>query len=357
MNILGIGIVFARGSGINCYENALREGWQHPAEVNVSQAKDRRSSVYQVDLDRVKDKNLWKRLRRADKFSKMAVLAAASAVTNSAVLDIDKKRLGVIVASAFGPQVTTFDFLDGLLDYGEANVSPTIFSNSVHNAATSYVAEVLGVHGPCLTITQFQFSFQTALLMARVWLDEGRCDYCLVGAVDQYGEVLGYIQNHKLSLAKDGRIKPFNFKPTYQVPGEGSVFFLVSRNKTANVFCEIEHICFGKNGEDNNVTADLNIIDADGTLADESAYLSAISPEIPTAAYAPLFGSLMIGSAFNCTAGALMLKNQVYYKNPVTDNPQGINLLQDQGSSGIERISCIRYNCNAEAAVIHLKCV
>ncbi len=346
MNILGIGIVFTGGCGIDAYENALIKGFN---------AEDNNLFVYSVDLDRIKDKNLWKKLRRADKFSKMAVLAAADAATNSAVLHMDKKRLGIIVSSAFGPQVTTFDFLDGLLDYGEVNVSPTVFSNSVHNAASSYIAGVLGVHGPCLTITQFYFSFQTALQMAGVWLDEERCDYCLVGAVDQYGEVLGYIQNHKLSLAEDGRIKPFNFKPTYQIPAEGSVFFLVSKNKTDNTFCKIESICFNKNNLDNNVDVDLNIIDADGAMADESAYLSAISPKIPTAAYAPLFGSMMIGSAFNCTAGALMLKNQAYYKNPVTDNPHGINLLQDQGSSSIERISCIRYNCNTENAIIHLK--
>ncbi len=47
------------------------------------------------------------------------------------------------MATAFGPHVTTFNFLDDILDHGDAAVSPTTFSNSVHNAAASYIAMAL----------------------------------------------------------------------------------------------------------------------------------------------------------------------------------------------------------------------
>ena len=46
-------------------------------------------------------------------------------------------------------------------------------------------------------------------------------------------------------------------------------------------------------------SVDINIIDADGMLPDESAYIASLSNVIPTAAYSPVFGSMMIGSAFN----------------------------------------------------------
>lgn len=354
MNIGGIGIVFTRGRGVDCLADALEQGWRKPAEINTPFPDKPKCLGYLVDSDTIKDKSLLKKIRRSDKFSKMAVLAAADALDNSGVKNPDKKRLGIIVATAFGPHVTTFDYLDGLLDYGDANVSPTTFSNSVHNAAASYIAQVLEIHGPSLTITQFYFSFQHALLMAKVWIDEGRCDYCLVGAVDQYGDAMGYIQNHKLTMADDGKITPFSFKPTKQVPGEGAVFFLVSKNRSQNVFCDIESICFAdKTGY--NKPVDLNIIDANGTLADESAYISSISPNVPTAAYAPLFGSMLIGSAFNCAVGALMLKTQTYYLNPVTINPHHINLLQDKEASKIKLISCVRYNCDGDSSIIYLK--
>lgn len=349
MNILGIGIVFSRGRGIDCFEKALQEGWQAPSEVEI---KGKKAFAYQVDPQTISDKILLKKMRRADKLSRMAVLAAADALNNSGI-ELTNKKTGIITATAFGAHVTTFDFLNDILDYGEANVSPTTFSNSVHNAAASYISSALDIQGPTLTITQFFFSFHSALQLAQIWLNEKRCDYILVGAAEQYGDVLGYIYDSKLTPASDGRIRPFNFSPTYHVPGEGAVFFLVSKEEPENVFCNIEEVIFG--GNISHVQADLNIIDTDGMLSDESVYGSTVSPNIPTAAYSPLFGSMMIGSAFNCVAGALMMKKQKYYTNPVLDNPRGIHLVNNAGCADIELIRCIRYSCHSENAAVYLR--
>ncbi|MDP3297524.1 MAG: beta-ketoacyl synthase N-terminal-like domain-containing protein [Thermodesulfovibrionia bacterium] len=383
MNILGIGIVFNRGRGINCFENALQEGWQGPAEVEVPYLKNKKSFVYQVDSQTISDKTLLRKMRRSDKLSKMAVLSASDALKSSGIENLspspnpssrhigrEGEKIGVIVATAFGAHVKTFDFLDDILDYGEDSVSPTTFSNSVHNAAASYVSSTLDIHGPTLTVTQFYFSFQYAMQLARAWLNEKRCDYILVGAVEQYGDVLGYVYDCKLTPAPDGRIKPFNFNPTFQVPGEGAVFFLMGRENSENSFCEVENIMIGEYREF-KTGVDLNIIDTDGMLPDESVYMQSISPDIHTAAYSPLFGSMMTGSAFNCAAGALMLKNQKYYANPVLDNPHGINILignnppiskggmggfsEQTKRSDIELIRCIRYSCHSEKAAIYLR--
>jgi 3-oxoacyl-[acyl-carrier-protein] synthase II len=354
MNVLGIGILFTRGSGVACFEKALNDGWQEPAGEADANLKDKISPAYQVVLETVTGRALLKKMRRSDKLSKMAVLAASDALRSSAIENMNKKRLGIIVATAFGPQVTTFKFLDEILDYGEANVSPIIFSNSVHNAPAAYVSSALDIQGPTLTVTQFYFSFQYALQLAQAWINEGRCDYILVGAVDQYGDVLKYVHDCKLTPAPDNRIRPFNFNPTYHVPGEGAVFILVGKGNSKNAFCKVENVWIGEHPEC-KAPADIDIIDTDGMLADESAYFSSISPDIPVAAYSPLFGSMMVGSAFNCAAGVLMLKNQVCYANPVRDNPHGIKLLNNAGSINIELVRCIRYNCQGEKAAIYLK--
>lgn len=354
MNILGIGIIFARGIGIDCYENALNRGWQYPSEADTPHLKNKTSPAFTVNLETAAGRPLLKKTRRSDKFSKMAVLAASDALQDSGTEDINKKNVGVILATAFGAHVTTFDFLDNILDYGEAAVSPTIFSNSVHNAAASYITSVLDIHGPALTVTNFYFCFQYALQLAQAWINEGRHDYVLVGAVEQYGDVMRYACDQKLTPSHDGKIRPFNFKPACQVPGEGAVFFLMSRENSGNAYCKVENIRFGNDNID-MPSVDLNIIDTDGMLADESAYRTALSPDIPTAAYSPLFGSMMISSAFNCAAGALMLKNHTCYASPVRDNPYGINILNAAQHSNIELIRCVRYNCHREKAVFHLK--
>ncbi len=353
MKIAGIGMIFAQGLGIDSLEKALQNGWRKPGEVAVHPVIGGTLPAYLVDLTAAPVKALLKKVRRSDTLSKMSVVAASDALVNSGIEHIAAKKLGIIVATAFGPHVTTFDFLDDILDHGDAAVSPTTFSNSVHNAAASYVATSLNIKGPTLTITQFRFSFQAALQLAQAWLDQGRCEYVLAGAVDQYGDVLGYVADHKLTTAKDGRIKPFTFNPTCQVPGEGAAFFLLSNESVGNVYCAVNAV-HTNDDPDHGKSVDINIIDADGMLPDESAYLMSLFQDVPTAAYSPLFGSMMIGSAFNVAAGALMLKQQTRYATPVQDNPHDIRLLVETGSGSIGSIRCTGYNCYAERSVIYL---
>jgi 3-oxoacyl-[acyl-carrier-protein] synthase II len=353
MNILGIGTIFSGGAGIDSFEEALRRGWRMPGEIKDSRFPGVVRPVYQVDLDAMPDKTLLKKIRRSDKLSKMSVLAAAGALTDSGIENVNASNLGVIVATAFGAHATTFAFLDDILDYGEAAVSPTTFSNSVHNAAASYVSSSLSIKGPTLTITQFRFSFQTAMQLAKTWLDQGRCDHVLVGAVDQYGDVLGYVSDHKLNTAKDGRIKPFTFKPACQVPGEGAAFYLLGPERRSGTYCAVETVEIGGDRVPGS-PPDIEIIDADGMLADESAYREALSRDVPAAAYAPLFGSMMTGSAFNVAAGALMLRNQMQYATPVQDNPHGLRLLTETRHALVESIRCTGFNCYAEKAVTSL---
>jgi len=353
MKIAGIGMISTRGLGIDSLEKALQSGWQRPGGAAAHPVIGGTLPAYLVDLSTASVKALLKKVRRSDSLSKMSVVAASDALADSGIENIAQKKLGIIIATAFGPHVTTFDFLDDILDHGDAAVSPTTFSNSVHNAAASYVATSLNIKGPTLTITQFHFSFQAALQLAQAWLQQGRCEYVLAGAVDQYGEVLGYVSDHKLTTAKDGRIKPFTFKPTCQVPGEGAAFFLLSQGSGGSVYCDVNAVYVGDD-PDRGKVVDINIIDADGMLPDESAYRSSLSADIPTAAYSPLFGSMMIGSAFNAAAGALMLKQQTCYAAPVLDNPHGINLLTESGKGGIESIRCVGINCYAEKSAIYL---
>jgi 3-oxoacyl-[acyl-carrier-protein] synthase II len=353
MKIAGIGMIFAGGFGIGAFENALQSGWRKPGETTAHWLAGEKAPAYLVDFNSVPDKTLLKKIRRSDAVSKMSVLAAQNALADSGIENITGKKLGIISSTAFGPHVTTFNFLDDILDHGDAAVSPTTFSNSVHNAAASYIAMSLDIKGPTLTITQFLFSFQSALQLAQAWLDQGRCDYVLAGAVDQYGDVLGYVSDHKLTTAADGKIKPFTFNPTCQVPGEGAAFFLLTRESVGNVYCGVDAV-HTSDDPGRGTPVDIEIIDADGMLPDESAYRASLLPDTPAAAYSPLFGSMMIGSAFNTAAGALMLKRQTRYATPVQDNPHGVRLLTESGSGRIDAIRCTGYNCYAERSVVYL---
>ena len=167
-----------------------------------------------IVLDKTrKDKEALRYARRADNFTKMAVLAAHDAFVDSGLKDEEKDGLGLILTTVFGPHVTTFRFLDDILDYGDSGVSPTLFSHSVHNCANSYISTNLGLRGPTLTLTDFRESFYQGLLVAQSWLEEARCRNILLGYVEELGPELDYI---------------LKLKPVYAAPKEGGVFFLLS---------------------------------------------------------------------------------------------------------------------------------
>jgi 3-oxoacyl-[acyl-carrier-protein] synthase II len=281
MHIAGIGIIFSGGRGLDSLEKTLAQG-------QVTPTQDCR-----VPAEALTDKEVLKEARRADTFTKMAVLAAHDALADSGIPQETRQKMGVILATAFGPHVTTFNFLDDILTYGDAGVSPTLFSHSVHNAAASYIALNLQTRGPTITMTQFADSFHQALILAESWLKENRCEYILVGSTDQTGKVMEYIYGQKLG--------------PQVIPGEGSAFFLVTCNLKYNKYCSISAL---------------------PQSAKDSADLV-----IPFSSYAPIFGSTPALTAFNCAVGALKLTR---------DNT-------------LHKIDCLRYNCQNNELAIRLK--
>lgn len=167
------------------------------------------------------DKYPLKQVRRADNFSKLSVLAAQYAVVDSNIAGVSRDRIGIVLTSSFGPHITTFRFLDNILDYGDTQVSPILFSNSVHNAAASYIAYSLDICGPTISTVSFHQSFITGLFIAEAWLKEKRCDYVLVGACEESGKEIEYV---------------LRFHPELK-PTSAWVFLSVSKNKYTKVYC------------------------------------------------------------------------------------------------------------------------
>lgn len=353
MYIAGIGVVFSGGRGIDHFEESLKQGWIPPSQNERFFLPGQKMPVYQVDKETLTDKNRLKKMRRADRFSKMATIAACDAFYDSGLSPEKTTNLGIIVATAFGPHPTTFRFLDDIIDYSDAGVSPIIFSHSVHNAAASYIASALKTNGPALTVTQFHFSFHQALILAQAWIREGRCEHVLIGSVDECGQVMEYIYEKKLRIAFDGKIEPFNFSASPSaVPGEGSMFFIMTGSDSPKNYCQVTDVIIDNTL--NNNKPDIYILDADG-MTDETAYKNTAATGVMLAGYAPVFGSMMTGSAFNCAAAALMLKKQIIYASPQQENRYAVNICKQTRKTMISSIECVKHDCIEKKAIIKLK--
>jgi len=164
-------------------------------------------------------------MRRADRFIRMATIAALDAWNQAAhsCADIPREQIGLIVTSGLGPHCRGFKFLDGILDAGDSNALPTDFSHSVHGAAASYIAGLLDLRGPSLTATDFEIGFEQAVLLAQSWLQQGICRRVLVGSVEELGEPM-------ISMAK----KLLTGKESI-VPAEGAVFLMLAPPDVAGI--------------------------------------------------------------------------------------------------------------------------
>jgi len=310
--------------------------------------------AFRVHLDEIPDKTLLKRIRRAGRLSKMEVLAAQNAMTDLEPEKADGNGTGLLLATALGPHPTTFSFLDDILRYGDSGVSPTVFSNSVHNAPAAYVAETLGLLGPTLTVTRFFHAFHEAVRIAECWLGEGRCDRVLVGAADEYGEVLRYVLKARFPGSTLGRMSPLNLSSPGVIPAEGAVFFLLGAGSDPGGICHMK--AMGPRPEGLAYPPhDLRVVDSDGLVPDGSGYRpSPLLPGSPVVAYTHAFGSLFTGSAFSAAIAAVMLKEQYGFAGPSGDNPLAVATVETSGPRTVEGIVCERLNCYQEKMLIYM---
>jgi 3-oxoacyl-[acyl-carrier-protein] synthase II len=257
MNIHGIGIISSVGRGLEVHRRALAGP--------LPTVTDGFCRIQDNDL---KDPVLTKDARRASRFDRLAILAGLDAVKDAAIqTNAPSATVGLILATALGPHVTTFRFLDDMINFDEKDVSPTLFSHSVHNAAASYISSLAGLRGPTLTITRFSSAFQEALTLSCAWLEQKRCDFVLVGAADELGAVMQEVL----------KLRSIDSKFTL---GEGAAFFVLSQTPS------------GKNyGSIGPIQNAMNI----ASLDDQHGLTEA------------LFGCQPCQSAFSAAAAALLL--------------------------------------------------
>ena len=178
------------------------------------------AAAFAGDADGLEQYFEAKSLRRMDVFTRLALKAAVRCLESARVDLKAEKDIALIVSTGYGPVTRTCDFMDSIIDDGDECASPLAFSSSVHNAALTMVTMLLNIRGPCLTVSNFGTSFQSALLTAKTWLRKGMAARVLLGAVDEVHGVLA-----KAAAAAPGFFDRFG--DTSQQAG--AAFFMLSR--------------------------------------------------------------------------------------------------------------------------------
>ena len=296
MNAAGIGIVFPGGAGVPALQNALQIG----APLKGSLLEREGVSVLKVPSAALAGNPILAPARRADRFCKMSLLAAMEALAGCTAAP---DRIGIILATAFGPHGTVFKFVNDMLEFGEAQASPTVFSQSVHAAASSMIASSAGLHGPALTVADLAMPFEEALSLAEAWLESDRCDAVLVGAVDEVSDVLAHVVRRKWAMPDNEIAQPERNGIPVHLPGEGAVFFRLEKRGGFRVSLS----------DDVSPSAVCHLFNAGALGTNDVILRQKACPTVPAMTFTPLLGNTRIGAAFHLAVALLMRReNRVF---------------------------------------------
>ncbi|MEE4356086.1 MAG: beta-ketoacyl synthase N-terminal-like domain-containing protein [Desulfococcaceae bacterium] len=263
IGIAGIGVVGGFGCGHPALLRALKKGSAETAWKTIRTAGgDMEVPALCADTSALADYVPLRTLRRNDHYTRMALLGSFLALEDAKISPgEDLHRMGIIVATGLGSTCNTLDFED-IMSGKNAVCSPTLFSNSVHNAAAAHISIFLKSGGPNLSVNQYELSVPSAFMTACHWLREERTDTVLLGGVDEFSKVGAY---YRFNCEKSGK----SGKSSLPV-GEGCAFFILTSDPEKIRYGYIEDafagICPAETMEDRGLHPLMNGISRCGGL-------------------------------------------------------------------------------------------
>jgi 3-oxoacyl-[acyl-carrier-protein] synthase II len=189
-------------------------------------------------------------MRRLDRSEQFALVASREAWKDAGAPDVDKERLGVVIASGIGGVITLLDQFDSLKEKGARGVSPHTVPMLMPNGPAANVGLELqaraGVHTPVSACASGAEAIGYALEMIRT----NRADIIVSGGVEAAIHQLpmaGFAAMKALSTRNDAperASRPYDADRDGFVLGEGGGVLILeeyehAKARGAKIYCEL----------------------------------------------------------------------------------------------------------------------
>ena len=189
-------------------------------------------------------------MRRLDRSEQFALIASREAWKDAGTPDVDKERLGVVIASGIGGVITLLDQFDNLKEKGARGVSPHTVPMLMPNGPAANVGLELqaraGVHTPVSACASGAEAIGYALEMIR----SNRADVIVSGGVEAAIHQLpmaGFAAMKALSTRNDAperASRPYDADRDGFVLGEGGGILVLeeyehAKARGAKIYCEL----------------------------------------------------------------------------------------------------------------------
>lgn len=175
--------------------------------------------------------------RRMAKGIKMGVVASKIALDEAGVESLD----AIITGTGMGCMIDSEKFVGAIIDNNEQYLTPTSFIQSTHNTVAGQIALGIECKAYNFTYVHSAISFESALLDAKMQLENNEAKNILVGGVEELGDhttKVHYLINHvKADPIEISAV--FNSKSKGAVFSEGANFFVISNEKKETCYSEL----------------------------------------------------------------------------------------------------------------------
>lgn len=238
--------------------------------------------------------------RRMAKGVKMGIATATEALKEANITTPD----AILVGTGMGCVQDSEKFLTALLQNNEQHLTPTSFIQSTHNTVAGQIALNLQCKGLNFTYVNGAVSFESALLDAKIQMEQGTIATALVGGVDEHSPHTVFLHN----------LVGLNQK------GEGASFFALSSVPTSSTYAQLVDITLR-----NELTPDefspflTNFLNRNNITLDDITLIFTGEDQqrnitTPTIHYKPLCAEYYTASAFGlCYASHYIKHTQAKY--------------------------------------------
>lgn len=175
--------------------------------------------------------------RRMAKGIKMGVVASKIAMDEAGIETVD----AIITGTGMGCMIDSEKFVSAIIDNHEQYLTPTSFIQSTHNTVAGQIALGIVCKAYNFTYVHSSISFESALLDAKMQLENDEAQHILVGGVEELGEhttkvhcLINHVKPESVTISE-----VLNSKTEGAVFSEGTNFFVVSNEKKESCYAEL----------------------------------------------------------------------------------------------------------------------
>ncbi|NDP28150.1 MAG: 3-oxoacyl-ACP synthase [Flavobacterium sp.] len=174
-------------------------------------------------------------IRRMAKGVKNGIVASAMAMKEANVTAVD----AIITGSGMGCIEDSEKFLKAIIDNKEEFLTPTSFIQSTHNTVGAQIALGLQCKAYNLTYVNASVSFESALLDAKMKIEEEEANTILVGGIDENADYTVSLFKLAGFIKTEAPYKVLNSITKGAVYGEGATFFVLENEKKSTTYAEM----------------------------------------------------------------------------------------------------------------------